>query len=43
MDSYQAFDQEKLELISAVAAYPEQNMIYVASGNTIFRLNMELL
>ena len=33
MDSYQAFDQEKLELISAVVAYPEQNLVYVASGN----------
>ena len=42
MDSYQAFDQEKLGLVSAVVAYPEQNMVYVASGNTIFRLDMEL-
>ncbi|MCY3831575.1 MAG: hypothetical protein OXG85_01085 [Chloroflexi bacterium] len=42
MDSYQAFEQEKLELISAVVAYPEQNMVYVASGNTIFRLGLEL-
>ena len=42
MDSYQAFDQEKLELISAVVAYPEQNLVYVASGNTIFYLSMEL-
>jgi len=42
MDSFQAFDQEKLELISAVVAYPEQNMVYVASGNTIFRLDLEL-
>ena len=42
MDSYQAFDQEKLELVSAVVAYPEQNLVYVASGNTIFRIDMEL-
>jgi len=42
MDSYQAFEQDKLELISAVVAYPEQNMVYVASGNTIFRLGMDL-
>ena len=40
MDSFQAFDQEKLELISAVVAYPEQNLVYVASGNTIFLLSM---
>ena len=42
MDSYQAFDQDKLALISAVVAYPEQNMVYVASGNTIFRIDMEV-
>ena len=42
MDSYQAFDQEKLGLVSAVVAYPEQNLIYVASGNTIFRIMMDL-
>ena len=42
MDSFQAFDQGKLDLISAVVAYPEQNMVYVASGNTIFRINMDL-
>lgn len=41
MDSFQAFDQDKLELMSAVVAYPEQNALYVASGNTIFRINME--
>ena len=41
MDSYQAFDQDKLELMSAVAAYPEQNILYVASGNTIFRITMD--
>ncbi len=41
MDSYQSFDQDKLELMSAVVAYPEQNALYVASGNTIFRINME--
>ena len=42
MDSFQAFDQEKLGLVSAVVAYPEQNMVYVASGNTIFRIDMEV-
>ncbi len=41
IDSYQAFDQEKLELVSAVAANPEQGMVYVASGNTIFRIDMD--
>ena len=41
MDSYQAFDQDKLELMSAVAAYPEQNILYVASGNTIFLITMD--
>ena len=41
MDSYQAFDQDKLELMSAVVAYPEQNILYVASGNTIFRITMD--
>ena len=41
MDSFQAFDQEKLELMSAVVAYPEQNILYVASGNTIFRIHMD--
>lgn len=40
IDSYQAFDQRKLDLISAVVAYPEQNIIYVASGNTIFHIDM---
>ena len=40
IDSYQAFDQSKLELISSVVAYPEQNIIYVASGNTIFHIDM---
>ena len=40
MDSYQAFDQDKLELMSAVVAYPEQNILYVASGNTIFRISI---
>ncbi len=40
IDSYQAFDQSKLELISAVVAYPEQDIIYVASGNTIFHIDM---
>ncbi len=41
MDSYQAFDQQKLELMSAVVAYPEQNILYVASGNTIFSITMD--
>ncbi len=41
IDSYQAYDQDKFELMSAVVAYPEQNMLYVASGNTIFRIDME--
>ena len=40
MDSFQAYDQDKLELMSAVVAYPEQNLLYVASGNTIFRVDM---
>ncbi len=40
MDSYQAFDQDMLELMSAVAAFPEQSVLYVASGNTIFRITM---
>ena len=40
IDSYQAYDQRKLELISAVVAYPEQNILYVASGNTIFHIDM---
>lgn len=40
IDSYQAFDQSKLELISAVVAYPAQDIIYVASGNTIFHIDM---
>ena len=43
MDSYQAFDQEKLELMSAVVAYPEQNILYVASGNTIFSITMDFI
>ncbi len=40
IDSYQAFDQSKLELLSAVVAYPDQDILYVASGNTIFHINM---
>ena len=40
IDSYQAYDQSRLDLISAVVAYPEQNIIYVASGNTIFSIDM---
>ena len=38
IDSYQAFEQEKFELISAVVAYPVHDIIYVASGNTIFTI-----
>ncbi len=41
MDSYQAFDQQKLDLMSAVVAYPEQNILYVASGNTIFSITTD--
>ena len=40
MDSFQAHDQDKLALMSAVVASPEQNLLYVASGNTIFRIDM---
>ncbi|MYD08772.1 MAG: hypothetical protein F4X02_01895 [Chloroflexi bacterium] len=43
MDSYQAFDQQKLELLSAVVAYPEQNILYIASGNTIFSITMDFI
>ena len=43
MDSYQSFDQDKLELMSAVVAYPEQNILYIASGNTIFSITMDFL
>lgn len=42
MDSFQAHVQDKLELMSAVVAFPEQNLLYVASGNTIFRVNMDI-
>ena len=41
MDSFQAHDQDKLGLMSAVVAYPEQNLLYVASGNTIFRIGID--
>ncbi len=41
MDSFQAYDQDKLALMSAVVAYPELNLLYVASGNTIFRMDMD--
>ncbi len=41
MDSYQPFELEKLELMSAVVAYPEQDVLYVASGNTIFLLQLD--
>ena len=39
MDSYQAMDQDKFELLSAVVTYPIHDIIYVASGNSIFRLS----
>ncbi len=42
MDSVQAHDPDKLALMSAVVAYPEQNLLYVASGNTIFRIDMNI-
>lgn len=38
IDSYQVFEQDKLALLSAIVAYPTQNILYVASGNTIFTL-----
>ncbi len=36
IDSYQVFEQDKLALLSSVVAYPAQNILYVASGNSIF-------
>lgn len=38
IDSYQVFEQDKLALLSAIVAYPTQNILYVASGNTIFTI-----
>lgn len=38
IDSYQVFEQDKLALMSAIAAYPTQNILYIASGNTIFTI-----
>ena len=38
IDSYQAFEQDKLELLSSVAVYPAQNILYLASGNAIFTI-----
>lgn len=39
IDSYQVFEQDKLALLSAIVAYPTQNILYVASGNTIFTIH----
>ena len=39
MDSYQAVEHDKFELLSAIVAYPIHDIIYVASGNSIFRLH----
>lgn len=41
MDSYQALEQDKFELLSAIVAYPIHDIIYVASGNSIFRLHKD--
>ncbi len=38
IDSYQVFEQDKLALLSNIVAYPTQNILYVASGNTIFTI-----
>ena len=38
MDSYQAVDHDKFELLSAIVAYPIHDLLYIASGNSIFRL-----
>ena len=40
MDSYQAVEQDKFELISAIVAYPIHDILYVASGNSIFRMTI---
>lgn len=39
MDSYQAIAPDKFELLSAVVAYPIHDIVYVASGNSIFLMN----
>jgi hypothetical protein len=39
IDSYQVFEQDKLALLSNIVAYPTQNIVYVASGNSIFSIN----
>lgn len=39
IDSYQVYEQDKLALLSNIVAYPTQNILYVASGNTIFSIN----
>ncbi len=39
MESYQAVEQDKFELLSAIVAYPIHDIVYVASGNSIFRLH----
>ena len=36
VDSYQVFEQDKLALLASIVAYPAQNILYVASGNSIF-------
>jgi len=41
MDSYQAFDQSRFELLSDLVANVESNILYVASGNTIFRIHTD--
>lgn len=38
IDSYQVYEDDKLALLSAIVAYPTQNIIYVASGNSIFAI-----
>ena len=38
IDSYQVFEQDKLALLSSIAVYPAQNILYVASGNSIFAI-----
>ena len=39
MESYQPLQHEKFDLLSATVAYPIHDIIYVASGNSIFRLH----
>lgn len=38
IDSYQVFERDKLALLSSIAVYPAQNILYVASGNSIFAI-----